>query len=247
MVPKRGGTVSRRRMFSAKIRHDTERSLFLFEGENAQENCREYIARHANLWHPNVLQIFGVSDVAGTHGVVAHDDLIPHQDYFDLRQVSTILQIYLHALWHLESRNVFAQLGEFVGTEWIRASSGRLCIDLEPSDILGPKALSQDLNPSLCGQVDWNDSTWETKAMDVLSISDFHHISARGFAQDQYFQSNPGQPTDVKLGSVVFSAGRSPQLEDYVEVAFLPVVDVELKGWKSHPVRATIMDDGWTR
>ncbi|KAJ7615554.1 hypothetical protein FB45DRAFT_1008432 [Roridomyces roridus] len=66
-----------RRVFSAKIRNeDLPHSVILFEGANSEAESRQYISRHADLWHPNLLQIFGVSNFSGKHAVIAQDGLV---------------------------------------------------------------------------------------------------------------------------------------------------------------------------
>ncbi|KAJ7617849.1 hypothetical protein FB45DRAFT_215377 [Roridomyces roridus] len=92
-----------RRVFSAKIRsEDLPQAVILFEGAEAEAESREYISRHANFWHPNLLQIFGVSNFSGKHAVNAQDDLLPYTEYLDFHPVSTIRRVYLHALWASE-------------------------------------------------------------------------------------------------------------------------------------------------
>ncbi|KAJ7607683.1 hypothetical protein FB45DRAFT_947491 [Roridomyces roridus] len=252
MSSRRRGGVIRRRMFSATIQERTERSVLLFNGENAEEDCRQYISRHARLWHPNILQIFGVSEICGTHVVIVHDDLMPYEDYWDLRQPSTILRIYLLALWQSEYLNVYAEIG--IGssdvTQWICGSSGRLCIDLERTDIRGPSSAFPALDSNRRSLVDWNDFTSETKALEVLSISDFHLISAAVFGQRHHFFFRAGQHTDMRVGTVLLNPTRSWLLEnrsDNVEVAFLPDRTIECGPWEMYRARETIMDDGWTR
>ncbi|KAJ7651295.1 hypothetical protein FB45DRAFT_34402 [Roridomyces roridus] len=100
MHPHGGTTV--RRMYSAKIREQSDKSVILYEGEHAEEECRKYIAKHANLWHRNLMQIFGVSDLCGKHVVIAQDSLITYRDYLALHRPSVVLQVYLYSLWTSE-------------------------------------------------------------------------------------------------------------------------------------------------
>ncbi|KAJ7607718.1 hypothetical protein FB45DRAFT_393862 [Roridomyces roridus] len=93
-------SVIARRMFSAQIRQQSEKSVILYEGEDAEEECRQYILKYANLWHPNIMQIFGVSNFGGKHAVIAQDSLIPHTEYLALHRHSVILRIFLLALWN---------------------------------------------------------------------------------------------------------------------------------------------------
>ncbi|KAJ7636312.1 hypothetical protein FB45DRAFT_1024432 [Roridomyces roridus] len=118
---------------------------------------------------------------------------MPYEDYWDLRQASTIQQIYLLALWRAEFMSVYAEFGDSFddGTKWIRGSSGRLCIDLERSDIRAPHSSFRHLDFSLAGHVDCNDSTWETKALGAMSISDFHHISIQALSKVHNFWIDP--------------------------------------------------------
>ncbi|KAJ7627466.1 hypothetical protein FB45DRAFT_921405 [Roridomyces roridus] len=246
----RGGVV-RRRMFSANIGEDGGRSVILFEGENAEENCREYISRHASLWHPNILQIFGVSHSYGTHAVITHDELMPYEDYLDFHQLSTIPCIYLHALWASDiykTQQYFRPRGtggDSIPTRWIRRSSGRLCLslDLEPSNIREPYPACGILVGLPPRPVDWNDSTWETNTFEVLSVSDFHSLSSEVSFEFHYIQIDLGQYTDMRLGAVFLP---SFPLEGHAEVAFLPDIPWEWEVWQLNGL-GTVMEDGWTR
>ncbi|KAJ7651329.1 hypothetical protein FB45DRAFT_34771 [Roridomyces roridus] len=92
-----GNRVCRR--YTANIRERSEKTVILYDGENAEEECRQYISRHTNLWHPNIMQIFGVSNLGGKHAVIAQDSLIPYNEYLARHRDSVILRVFLLALW----------------------------------------------------------------------------------------------------------------------------------------------------
>ncbi|KAJ7618068.1 hypothetical protein FB45DRAFT_933232, partial [Roridomyces roridus] len=128
------------RVFSAKVQTNDSKSVMLYKGETAEEECRKYISRHANIWHPNVLQIFGLSSLGGKHAVIAQDDLVPYTEYLGLHRPSFILQAYLYVCWVAD----FTDIHEFRPqstpnlTLWIRGSTGRLCLEFESRKMIGP-------------------------------------------------------------------------------------------------------------
>ncbi|KAJ7641911.1 hypothetical protein FB45DRAFT_363297 [Roridomyces roridus] len=92
-----------RRMYPSKIRADERHlSIFIYEGDGAEEEWRQYLSRHAKIWHPNILQIFVVSDSCGIYAVVANDDLLPFDAYISLRHPSPMMMIHLFACWAVD-------------------------------------------------------------------------------------------------------------------------------------------------
>ncbi|KAJ7627152.1 hypothetical protein FB45DRAFT_58485 [Roridomyces roridus] len=74
-----------RRIYSAKIHGlESKRAVVVYRGENAEQEWREYIERHSRVWHPTILQIFGLASFSDVHAVVAHDDLLSDDDFFEL-------------------------------------------------------------------------------------------------------------------------------------------------------------------
>ncbi|KAJ7627225.1 hypothetical protein FB45DRAFT_1060000 [Roridomyces roridus] len=240
------------RVFSAKVQNNDSKSVILYEGETAEEECREYISRHANTWHPNVLQIFGLSSFGGQHAVIAQDDLVPHTEYLAFHRPSFILEAYLYVCWIAD----FTDLREFRPQStpnlalWIRSSTGRLCLEFESRKMIHPPvwmSASRISNTTAC--IDWNDPTWETRATEILSLDQFHYICFRNFARYRIFAVEADKVADIRLGTLLFGWSESIELEDYTEIARLPSAEFEL-GWglfDTWNVTPHPCDNGWTR
>ncbi|KAJ7651170.1 hypothetical protein FB45DRAFT_32068 [Roridomyces roridus] len=88
-----------RRIYSAKIHGvESDRAVFVYEGQNGEQEWREYIDRHSQMWHPTILQIFGLASSSGVHAVVAQDDLLPLDRFMALRRLSPVMTVYVYAL-----------------------------------------------------------------------------------------------------------------------------------------------------
>ncbi|KAJ7618064.1 hypothetical protein FB45DRAFT_1007675 [Roridomyces roridus] len=60
-------------------------------------------------------------------------------------------------------------------TLWIRGSTGRLCVEFAPREMTEP--------PIWDACIKWSDPTWEVRAVDSLSLDEFHYFCSRGLAQ----------------------------------------------------------------
>ncbi|KAJ7651303.1 hypothetical protein FB45DRAFT_890218 [Roridomyces roridus] len=242
-------------MYTAKIREQSEKSVILYEGENAEEECQKYIAKHANVWHPNIMQIFGVSGLRGKHIVIAQDSLIPHWEYFALHRLSVILQVYLYALWISDRHdvseyfldNIINEGSSMSNPHWIRRSTGRLTVDLESSRIYTPPSWYTYERVHL--DWNWHDCFEESQVFEVLSIPHFHRIAIKEFSNYRFLPlENQQNVTDIRLGAVLFSPLGTTGIRELVEVAFLPdLAMIEHELWIAvHPLSET-MEDGWRR
>ncbi|KAJ7443467.1 hypothetical protein FB451DRAFT_94303 [Mycena latifolia] len=64
-------------MYSARI-HGSKAAMTvaLYQGENAEEECRQDVLQYSWLRHPNVVQLFGTINSSGIHAAIFHDELI---------------------------------------------------------------------------------------------------------------------------------------------------------------------------
>ncbi|KAJ7651300.1 hypothetical protein FB45DRAFT_890202 [Roridomyces roridus] len=241
-----------RRMYTAKIRGQSEKSVILYEGANAEEECRRYISQHANLWHPNIMQIFGVANFCGKYAVIAQDSLIPHDEYLELHCPSVILGVYLFALWISEAYDVAEYLRHGLavsGTDkpyWIRHSTGRLCVELEPSRTASTPMLNAYEPVQLAWN--WHDSIEESQVLQVLSIPRFHDIVVNELANHRFVALND-QQTDIRIGAILSCPRATDRINELVEVAFLSNIgsnEILADTWRVDRV-GEIMEDGWRR
>ncbi|KAJ7636521.1 hypothetical protein FB45DRAFT_864553 [Roridomyces roridus] len=245
----------RRRKYSARVRGmDSDVSVFIHEGSNAQEECNEYLGRH----------IFGLASYSDVYAAVVYDgqmtDLAVRSlrfgECFDNYIVQDADAYYLRR--HRMRLIFLTQKTTF----WIRRSTGRLCVEIAPKPSwircpafrvpTGPWDISL---PS-------NDPNLDDKVVRHLKFSQFHQICTFGLSSG-FRELELPLTTTVNLGAISFvpcadyltmkprydnpppSPG-SPieQLDNWVEIAVLHRMQFVTR--KSHwNVRYNI-PKGWT-
>ncbi|KAJ7627494.1 hypothetical protein FB45DRAFT_921495 [Roridomyces roridus] len=218
------------------------------------QEYHQYVSRHAGICHPNILQIFGVSNFSCKYAVIVQDDLLPYDVYLSLQRSSFILEIYLYAYWSTEFRDALKYILDCKGwTFWIRRLSGRLCIEIESSHINEPWLVDIDsvYDPRLLGygglaQLDWNNPKWDSTAVEFFTISQFHRIFGANLFNLEDIPADQDPADEVHLGTILLAPGDS---EEVYEVAYLPAIKDNLSVWQciQPGCRADIMDNGWTR
>ncbi|KAJ6512398.1 hypothetical protein C8R45DRAFT_1087575 [Mycena sanguinolenta] len=92
------GTVSRRKLHSAKILVDRESldvTVAVYQGNRAKQEWRRDIARYRAIRHPNIVQLYGTANYRNIHAAIFHDDLIPLQYFEDLYRHSHLSTVYI--------------------------------------------------------------------------------------------------------------------------------------------------------
>ncbi|KAJ7618875.1 hypothetical protein DFH06DRAFT_85388 [Mycena polygramma] len=241
---------SNRRLYSARI---GERSVTvaMYQGDGADEEWREYNAKHSPLRHPNIIQIYGTASSGGLHATVFHGDLIPFERWLDPYKCFPCVIVFLHAYYAQDfyAANYFSQIGiSTVSDEctmWIRRSTGRLCVDL-----MGPqKPIDLDYDPELTisgseatALFSRNTRIIEALAIDALTLENYHEVCARTLNHTCIIDVPAG--VTVYLGMVI----PRPSNNDFVEIALLPETDIDFFGWyDSGGVEREIMESGWIR
>ncbi|KAF7374219.1 hypothetical protein MSAN_00304200 [Mycena sanguinolenta] len=208
------------------------------------------------VWHPNIVQLYGTASFGNIHAVVLHDDLIPFEQFLDLYEHSHLLTVYIHVFARIEFEEVseyfstmfLHHLSKYDCTFFIRRSTGRLCLDLVPSNTfpIGETALgsipTQQGLEFLAGEVS------EDTVIDSLTLHQYHEIS---YWELSVFQNLPlSTPATVSLGSV-FNCSSDDTFDDMVEIACLPNAklsyDPTWNGLGSWSCFGELMADGWTR
>ncbi|KAJ7897369.1 hypothetical protein B0H14DRAFT_2677990, partial [Mycena olivaceomarginata] len=116
-------------------------TVALYQGNNAEEEWRYAVSPHSSLRHPNIVQLYGVVNSPGIHAAVYHDDLIPFEHFLNHYRQSHFLTLDLWAYFVEESaegvlifRSIYSDRAFIHYGTWIRPSTGRLCLDLIPSE-----------------------------------------------------------------------------------------------------------------
>ncbi|KAJ7636350.1 hypothetical protein FB45DRAFT_864400 [Roridomyces roridus] len=134
-------------------------------------------------------------------------------------------------------------------TLWIRGSTGRLILEFAPREINEPPiwicpSKARTSNTHAC--IDWNDPTWEARALEALSIGEFNYLSSFGLARYRALAVNAEQVGEIRLGTALCSSSVSERFEDYTEIASSAMADFRF-GWYSQNGMEHRSHNGWTR
>ncbi|KAJ6450161.1 hypothetical protein C8R45DRAFT_1043826 [Mycena sanguinolenta] len=88
-----------RRLYCAKIdgRKADSVTVATYQGDCAEDEWRQDIAKYMSIRHPNVIQICGTASSGNIHATIFHDELIPLQDFLRLHQNSHFVTVYIYA------------------------------------------------------------------------------------------------------------------------------------------------------
>ncbi|KAF7377047.1 hypothetical protein MSAN_00122800 [Mycena sanguinolenta] len=238
-------------MHSAKARIDGRKSrvtVAIYQGNDAEEKWRQDIAKYI---HPNIIQICGIASSTGIHAALFNDDLIPLQGILDHYRESHFMTVYIYACFNRDFREVFNYLYSAFQrafysldcTNWIRRSTGQLCAELTPAnDYLWLDVLPESSVSS--GEYSLNAGVDLTKFIELLTLERYHHICDWNLRRHRSIALSAD--TIVNLGAVFRCS--NILLEDSVEIAFLPSVQVDLGNWTiSGGGTGDVMPNGWTR
>ncbi|KAJ7838053.1 hypothetical protein B0H13DRAFT_2677605, partial [Mycena leptocephala] len=123
-------------MYSARL-GSHPKTVAVYQGPGAEQDWLAAIKKREALWHPNILQWYGVARAPGLYATIFHDDLIPFQRYLDIYDPSPLTAVHMYAYFDTEFQDL-EQYWSFVldkrlsptdCTIWIRCSTGRLCVD----------------------------------------------------------------------------------------------------------------------
>ncbi|KAJ6496179.1 hypothetical protein C8R45DRAFT_985154 [Mycena sanguinolenta] len=239
-----------RRMYSGRLDgRNSDMTVALYQGVNAEQEWRQDLSRYSGLRHPNFFQIFAVAVSAGIHGIIAHGDLIPYYEFLEHHQHSSLLSIYIVArtetdFW--DANQYFEQtfqrsILDIQRTDWVRRPTGQLCIDLTPSDL--PRmnvVIAQRQDRSRLDTIiplDLPDS----------EIAVIHSMDSYQFHERIYHSIPPAQvlKAEWNLGAVMYYR-RGSRLQDAVEIASMTDADTYVLPWGT-TVHGEIFEDGWTR
>ncbi|KAJ6561628.1 hypothetical protein B0H19DRAFT_1259297 [Mycena capillaripes] len=221
-----------RRVYSAKIDgRASEMTVAVYQGNGAEEEWRQHIAKYMSVRHPNIIQISGAATSHNIYAMLFHGDLIPFRHFLELYRHSPTFTVYIHAYCTTEFRKINEYFDSTFThdlylpdcTLWIRQSTGQLCMDLVPyfhsTYFPGNFSSSQTIKPL-------TPLTQETMVIDSLALDHYHFICTVHLSQPQHF--SPSTPITLNPGAIMFCPSRD-QLEDAVEIALLVDPDIHLQ------------------
>ncbi|KAJ7038862.1 hypothetical protein C8F04DRAFT_1087784 [Mycena alexandri] len=170
----------------------------------------------------------------------------------DLYRHSPMLIVYTYAYCYTEfgaARNYFESVfqhavDEFECTLWVHRSTGRLCMDLVP----GEEYWGAEVTISSPNRIESLDAAnHEAMIINALTLDQYHRICYYELSQTREISISTSPM--VNLGAVI-SSSSGTQLEDFLEIAFLPIAQrlADEPRWIiARGSDGDLMEDGWTR
>ncbi|KAK7035619.1 hypothetical protein R3P38DRAFT_2517986, partial [Favolaschia claudopus] len=177
--PRRGNAV--RRYYTAELKDRKEMTVVIYEGQNAEEESKEDVAKYMKFRHPSFLQLYGTVHSGNIHGSISYDALIPWSDIMNIYPQCPMLICYTYVSIQVASDSFQGCFGSHLYhndyTFFLRPSTGRLCIVLEG---LGPLIFcvpgTENISPE-CLLL-----TIDTQLIiDALTVEQYHEICMTAF------------------------------------------------------------------
>ncbi|KAJ6523916.1 hypothetical protein DFH09DRAFT_1190084 [Mycena vulgaris] len=253
MVNRRSRRGYARRIYHARIDgRNSKMTIALYQGKAAEKVWWHELKNYSRLRHPNLVQLYAAASSNDLYATVFHDELVPLNDTLRLYRHSPISTVYLMGIFAMDVTDaedyVESVTGEYLDldcTLWIRASTGRLCVELTPSGenytALLCNVYTDRLPMSLLG---------ERTIISALTLAQYQNICSSYLALGKSVPIYPG--ATVNLGAIVSTSG-NVHLENLVQVAHATDQDLDDSGWKVNAISDTetpepiIMGNGWTR
>ncbi|KAJ7667207.1 hypothetical protein B0H17DRAFT_1089008 [Mycena rosella] len=111
-------------------------TVAVYQGHNAEETWLLAIIMIDRFRHPNFVQIYGAASSCGIHATIFHDDLIPRQDFQDLYRHSHFTTVYIFGYCKADDYLRLAFKTSLISrrcSHFIRRSTGNLCVDILPN------------------------------------------------------------------------------------------------------------------
>ncbi|KAJ7120210.1 hypothetical protein C8R44DRAFT_877658 [Mycena epipterygia] len=98
VVTRQYGRGTARRIYSARIDgKQSDMTVAVYEGKNAEETWKCELAKYSGLRHPNIMQLYGAVNSGGLYAMIFHDDLVSFERFMDEYRHSVISTVYLYA------------------------------------------------------------------------------------------------------------------------------------------------------
>ncbi|KAJ7508802.1 hypothetical protein B0H11DRAFT_2184547 [Mycena galericulata] len=102
-----------RRMYSARVEgKQSDVTVIVYQGQNAEEEWKREVVKNSGIWHPNFVQLYGIVSSSGIYATIFHDELVPAEQYMEEYEdsASVLSTVYLYTF--LDALN-FQKTGEF--------------------------------------------------------------------------------------------------------------------------------------
>ncbi|KAJ7094140.1 hypothetical protein C8R44DRAFT_749654 [Mycena epipterygia] len=92
------GACPARRIYTARIEgKQSDMTVAVYQGKNAEEKWRRELANYSGLRHPNIVQLYGTANSGGLYAMIFHDDLVPFDQFLGEYRHSVLSTVYLYA------------------------------------------------------------------------------------------------------------------------------------------------------
>ncbi|KAJ7640664.1 hypothetical protein DFH06DRAFT_1214864 [Mycena polygramma] len=256
-----GGQNCVKRVYSARVtgRTDSQMTVILYKGGDAEEDWRRDIFKYSRFRHPNFMQLYGATSSYGLCAAVFHDELIPlnHFVEFSLRP-SPLWTLYICAcasqgmndIWQATRACVPCSkqpLGLSCET-WLRSSTGRFCLDFsimfhngEEDSIDYLKLLDNVPGSNPWGTACFFEPQPESMFLASLSLGDCHWVCGEYLAVKHTFPISAPDHL-VRLGSVINYGSVDAPFEEVAEMT-----SPDISHFLNENVKGTVLESGWTR
>ncbi|KAJ7245085.1 hypothetical protein C8J57DRAFT_1363010 [Mycena rebaudengoi] len=229
-----------RRLYSAKVNHGkSNATVAMYQGNGAEEEWRQDIARYMTIRHPNIIQVFG--------------NLIPLEHFVNLHRYSHFSMVYIYAYSNIDFQSVSNyfrstfqhSLLEPECTFWIRGSSGRLCTDLVESSNFAYLFGRRDEIPAVPDLVSLDSSNMQAIVIDSLTLKQYHRICDWNLSNARIISTS--SCIVVTVGAVLYCP-LSNRLEDSVRIPSLLDLNISSGVWANiQGMEGELSENGWTR
>ncbi|KAJ6556375.1 hypothetical protein B0H19DRAFT_141744 [Mycena capillaripes] len=248
-----------RRTYSARVNgRNSDMTVAVYQGQNAEEEWRQDVSKYSGVRHPKFLQVYGVSGSSNLYATVFHEDLIPVQEIYWMCRRSTLATGYLDAYFGLELADAEIYIHLISGTylhhgsytPWMRRSTGRLCVDLSPSTIerpivpiILPAGVPHVAIPPLPRDQD-------AAVIEALTLRQHQEIISHSHSIRLWSSEAQFVKKQMNLGALIYRRSLS---KDPVELAAISTGQYEDSGWKLRirgsliPSNPMLMKNNWTR
>ncbi|KAF7345765.1 hypothetical protein MVEN_01597100 [Mycena venus] len=256
VVDCRNKRASVRRVYSAKLdgRQSTV-TVAMYEGHDAEEEWREDIDRYADVRHPNILQIYGISSTTNIRAIVFNDDLIPLEQFLEPFRHSHFMTVYAYARCATDftsANNYFRLTFErsLFSSEcaiWIRRSTQRFCAEFAVPRT--PFSFFREFYEvdGTCRNFSESGRDREAIIIDSLPLDAYHEICGANLATRR-LGIVVSISTVVNLGTVICCSSDT-EPADLAGIASLMEMRIDPGRWitEQWAGAGAILENGWTR
>ncbi|KAJ7679557.1 hypothetical protein DFH06DRAFT_1316461 [Mycena polygramma] len=258
-----------RRLYAARIHGSvSDRTVAVYQGENAEEIWERDVSRYSSFRHPNVAQLFGIVSTPDLRVAVFNDELIPARRILDAYSTSLLSTVYIYALIAegmedarkyidsvtspFKALNIATMVHRITHppsyAECFRASTGTLSVDVGTGHRSGLTSLAPEWERAPASKsLTVLERHEDSQTIAALSLR--CHLRTCAYLMDNYrhsdqlkfdFSIHPGA-----IGRCVWRAGVRIIEE---EVASIPEWGCHIPGWTVGDWEGSVqMGNGWTR